>query len=1016
MSMPLTLKNIFKITSGIPILALMFALLYLIYINYEKCIENNNTKALLKEYLALKQLKITIDKEAEVGVLTLDKKNSYNVKIFTSEIQNTNRLIKYVYQENISEDINIFLTKMNKIRQNPKMDSFELLYAPYIDIYKQLNSEIIQKLTKILDHTSQIKSSSLINYMIFSQYIINTMNFQRDYINNLLITNTSLDDKQAKFWIDIVLENTDINPFMLISNDLKSKLYTYMPKEKVNDVFQSYTAIKTKTISDASRGIFDTPYRKWTEVANNKISLLNEYNNILYQNILSDLEEYKNSLVKKIQIYSFLLALCFLFFLGFIISIKNYNHLIKYFTYTIDNLKEKGYLDQKTNLNFDSKKQIQKTFLNIDESIKSMISTINFLQHTNQIKNDLISNIAHEIQAPLQGIISYIDLIDKTSPSILTKNIKEIAQNIFNMAKNIKENRKLENNQILINMSAFLPIQEFEKTTQAFALLALNKDIKFYVFIDPNLSNYINADLIKIKEILINLIDNAIKFTQIGGKIIIRIIKIEDLPKDEIKIEFSVEDNGANINLEKIDEIFVSSLQEDDTNNKKYMSLGLGISKKLAVLMGGDLSIQSSPKNGNKFIFYLQVKEINITMTKNSYNIKIGVLSSCSDYFNNFLEKYLSSLKINVEFFEDINSLKKNTYKFDLIFIRFDDYIGVKSKFDKPIILSANYKILSSIDTNELDQNIFCISEPIKLTQLDKTIQHILSIKKSNPNYIIKNKIEKIDDKFSAKALVLTTNQTMQKLIKYILSYLYIETTIVKSTKELISEYTQQSYDIIFIEIEPAVKFDEHNIKSIIEFEKESKIGHSPIIAIIDNNVKTNDASIKNKGFDEFISQPIKINILSKLLNKLIPEHKIIPNLQLKQPEICYLTENKSIYNKDILIVKKSVLQNTLMKNKFLEFCENIDFVTNLYDFEKHIKEISYKLVIIDSNIPNLNLENISSLLLDRQTNKNVKIKTILMIDNEKNILEKFKNDFSRIIQEDMDINQISMIAKNLIK
>lgn len=1012
MNMPLTLKNILKITSGIPILALISILLYLIYINYEKRIENNDIKTLLKEYSTLKQLKITIDKEAEIGVLTLDKKNIYNVKIFTNEIQKTNRLIKYVYKENISEDINIFLTKMNKIRQNPKMDSFEHLYAPYLDIYKQLNGEIIQKLTKILDYTSQIKSSQLINYMIFSHYIINTMNFQRDYINNLLITNTPLDDNQARFWIDIVLENTDINPSMFISNDLKSKLYTYISREKANDIFKSYTSVKTKTITDASKGIFDTPYRKLTEAANNKISLLNEYNNILYQNVLSDLEEYNNSLTKEIQIYSFLLALCLLFFLGFIISLKNYNHLMTYFTYTINNLKEKGYLDEKTSLNFDSKKQIQKTFINIDESIKSMISSINFLKNTNQIKNDLISNIAHEIQAPLQGIISYIDLMDKTSPNILTKNIKESARNIFNMVKNIKENKNLENNQILINMTDFLPIQEFEKTAQTFALLALNKGVKFYVFIDPNLSKYINADLIKIKEILANLIDNAIKFTQIGGKIIIRIIKIEDLPEDEIKIEFSVEDNGANINLEKIDEIFVSSLEEGNANNKKYMSLGLGISKKLAILMGSDLNIQSRPKNGNKFSFCLQVKEINIPMTKNSYNIKIGALSSCSDYFNNFLEKYLSSLKIKVEFFEDINSLKKNTYKFDIIFIRFDDYIGVKTKFDKPIIISANYKILSSMDANELDQNIFCISEPIKLTQLDKTIQNILSIKKSNPNYIIKNKIEKMDDKFSAKAIVLTTNQTMQKLIKYILSYLYIETTIVTSIKELISEYTQQSYDIIFIEIQPDVKFDEYDIKSIIEFEKESKIDHSPIIAIVDNDA----ALIKNKGFDEFISQPIKINILSKLLNKLIPEHKIIPNLQLKQSEIYYPTEYKSIYNKDILIVKKSILQNTLMKNKFLEFCENIDFVTNFHDFTKLIKEISYKLVVIDSNMPDLNLENISNILSDKQTNKNVKIKTILMVDNEKNILEKFKNEFSRIIQEDMDINQISMIAKNLIK
>ncbi|WP_228568898.1 ATP-binding response regulator [Campylobacter sputorum] len=1010
------MKNTFKIVTSIPLLVLAIIFSYFIYSTYEKLKQNDEMKTTLKEYSTLKQLKTAIVKEAQMGVLTLDKTNSFNVEIFTNQIQKTNRLIQYAYGENLSENINIFLTKTSKIRQNPKLDNFEHLYAPYLEIYRYLNKEILEKLTTLLNYNAPLNINSFINYIIFSQDIITTTNLQRDYINSILITNTPISKNQKQFWLEIAYANTNVNPFILMSTNSKAQMLNIDPNDELNDLFQICSELKLNILFEAQNAEFKTPYRKWTEKTDDKLSILYQYNDIAYQNISTQLQQYEEFLENDIKIYILMLVLCGVFFIELIISLNRRNQIMKYFRYTLDTLKQKGYLDEKINFKFNSKKNIQDAFLNIDKSIKNMAYSISSLKKANQIKTDLLVNIAHEIQAPLQGIISYIDLIEKRYKNVITKNIKENAKNIFQIAKNIKETKNIENNQVLIKNIDFLPIKEFENTAQIFVLLASDKNIEFYVFIDPKLSSYINGDLVKIKEILINLLDNAIKFTHDGGKVILRVIKMDCNVKNEVKIKFSVEDNGGNINIEKIDQIFIETSINKEEYEKKYLNLGLGISKKLATLLGGELIFKNNSKTGNTFDFIINLKDTNINVPLNQYSLKIAVIESKSEEFNKILEIYLRSLGVDCEFFSNVEKLKPQYFDFDIIFIRFDDYMELKIKFNKPIIISVNYYILNSVKEEDMNQNIFYIDEPIKLTYIDKTLQNIISMKKSNPNYIISNKIEKIDDKFNAKALVLTTDVTMQKLIKYMLSYLYIQTTIVTSIKELISEYTQLSYEVIFIQLDPTMQIDEHGIKSIIEFEKENAINHSPIIAITDNIIKRNDESIYGNGFDDLISQPLKINTLSRLLNKLIPQHKIIPNMQLRQAITAHYTKSSNVNKKDILIVKKSILDNNLMKNKFQEFFENIDVATNLDTFKKLIKEISYNVLIIDINLPKLNLDDIEKLLSNPDENANTHIKTVLMIDDKKSILEKHKNYFDNIIYNNTELNQISMIIRNLAK
>lgn len=1008
MNMPFSIKNIFKITVGIPLFILISIFLYLLYGSYENLNKSSELKKIFKEYYTLKQLQSTMHSESKIGVLALSKTDE-NFKNFINRIQKTDNLIKYIYKENLSKDTSAFLDKMKISRQSPNINSFELLYEPYLKINEYLNLEILNKLTDILHHKLYLDIDFFVNYLIYSNNIINKIALQRDYINSILITKT--DPNENKFLLNLTLQNTDMDYFLFATNDLKKEINDKLPQNKIDDLFQKTLDLKMQILFLIQNEKFNSFHKEWTQETDKLMLILSKYNETVYQEISSKIQKYEENIKKEIKLYMLALIIFITLLIIFIVNLKRYDFLINYLKCIVENMKEKGHLNKNINFKFDSKKNIQKSFSNIDISINNMTSDINLLKKINDIKNDLLTNIAHEIQAPLQGIISYIDLIEKTYPNNLTSNIKENAKNIFEIAKNIKKSRNLANNEISLNNVDFIPIKEFEKIADMFSLLATEKNINFLIFIDPQLSNYVNGDLVKIKEILINLIDNAIKFTHNGGKVILRIIKMQSEIENDIKIKFIVEDNGKNINIEKIDEIFIKTHIKDKENEKKYMDLGLGISKELLRLMGGNLKFKSDLKNGSKFYFALNLKDLNIPMPLNKFNLKIAILSSKDEEFDTILETYLSVLGVKCKFFMDFKNIK--SLNFDAIFIRFDDYSDLKIKSNKPIILSANYKILTSLK-EDMDKNIFFIDEPLKFTKISKILQNITCIEKTQKNFIINTKIENINDKFNAKALVLTNDQTMTKLIKYMLSYFCIQTTIVTSAKELIYEYTQLPYDIIFIEIEPNLQMDKNSIKALIEFEKENKINHSPIIAIIDSDAKT--SGIYDKNFDDFVLKPIKTNALQRLLNRSIPKHKIIQDIALKQP--MYADSNKSnvLIKKDILIVKKSVLENNLMKNKFKEFCNNIDIATNIDKFKKFIKENSYKILILDTNLPELNLKDISTLLLNSNENANINIKTVLITNNQNNIKEKYKNRFDKFIDENMEINQISIMLRNLIK
>ncbi|PCH49464.1 MAG: hypothetical protein COC22_06490, partial [Flavobacteriaceae bacterium] len=229
----------------------------------------------------------------------------------------------------------------------------------------------------------------------------------------------------------------------------------------------------------------------------------------------------------------------------------------------------------------------------------------------NLSKSTFLANMSHEIRTPMNAILGYSQLLQDDDN--LTKNQQENLQTInrsgehlLSLINNILDMSKIEAGRITLNLINFNLYELLKEVEQLFALKAVEKNIELSFTIDTDIPKFICADESKIKQITINLIGNALKFTTEG------FVRIYVENNSENKILFKVKDSGKGIAKEEHTAVFKPFEQaQKGTNTEGGTGLGLAISKKLANLMQGDISVESEYGKGSEFFFTFQYSDGN---------------------------------------------------------------------------------------------------------------------------------------------------------------------------------------------------------------------------------------------------------------------------------------------------------------------------------------------------------------------------------------------------------------------
>jgi signal transduction histidine kinase/DNA-binding NarL/FixJ family response regulator/HPt (histidine-containing phosphotransfer) domain-containing protein len=429
-------------------------------------------------------------------------------------------------------------------------------------------------------------------------------------------------------------------------------------------------------------------------------------------------------------------------------------------------------------------------------------------------KGEFLANMSHEIRTPMNGILGFTSLLQKTQMNEKQSHYLDLidtsTQTLLNTVNDILDYSKLESGKFELDTIPVRPIDALKKIGEIFTLKMEEKGIKYTVSIDPILKSCIKIDLLRIQQIITNLISNAIKFTPSGENIHFYsrfLLRNEN----EIKLRIGVKDSGIGIAKAKQNLIFQSFSQADSSITRKYGGTGLGLSicSQLAVLMESELKLLSEEGVGSDFYLDIWVKicnenelqelcnEIQKPIEKLLFDAKI-LLAEDNEINQILFQEILSQYGIQTEVANDgeeaLQKMAKTPYDLILMDINMPNLDGVKAlkiaryqDIQTPIIaLTANAMAGDREKYLELGFDEY-LTKPLDFKEVKRVLVHFLSSNDNDNSSIIESDITLEDDPyFSAqriKAALPFADQILDKLLE---KYLVISVTLLDALTDAV--------------------------------------------------------------------------------------------------------------------------------------------------------------------------------------------------------------------------------------
>jgi signal transduction histidine kinase len=448
----------------------------------------------------------------------------------------------------------------------------------------------------------------------------------------------------------------------------------------------------------------------------------------------------------------------------------------------------------------------------ISKMINELQESKRMADEANRTKSLFLSNMSHEIRTPLNGIVGFTKLLKSTKLDHeqydFVNTIRKSSENLIGVVDNILDISKIESGKIELEKSYFNIMDELENVIEIYAIEASKKDIDFSIWIDPQLSNIlVESDYGKIKQVLINIISNSIKFTDKGGSIAVSIEK-KSLKNDNIEIEFRVSDSGIGISQEQKDRVFDAFTQADDSSMRKYGGTGLGLTISLGLvrMLGGILKLKSELGEGTTLSFILEMNHRVITTEYNYKAMKIAIYSHEDVQkrdSDQCLDKYLQSFKgISTQRFKTfVECQNSKANSFDVLYVHYDEIdkkelqrIVARHNADSQVVLVTKLKNRDeTLDIAPIFSEV--MYEPISFSKIKESIEMLSKNKK--------DKINSSESMFHGlKALVVEDNPINLKMIVKTLENLGINSDTAENGRKSVVMYMKNAYDIVFMDIQ----------------------------------------------------------------------------------------------------------------------------------------------------------------------------------------------------------------------
>ncbi len=510
----------------------------------------------------------------------------------------------------------------------------------------------------------------------------------------------------------------------------------------------------------------------------------------------------------------------------------------------------------------------------------------------NKAKSEFLANMSHEIRTPLNGVIGFSELLLKTPLTEIQTQylnyINESGESLLNIINDILDFSKIESGKLELLIDKKDIYEMVNQVVNVVLYQSQMKDIELLLNIEQGLPKTIFVDESRLKQVLINLLANAVKFTE-KGEIELKVEKLS-IDDKNINLRFSVRDTGIGIPLEKQQRIFDAFTQEDSSVSKRYGGTGLGltISNNILKYMGSSLSLVSDIGAGSTFFFdiklpYEQKGEENID------DFKIKNVLIVDDNKNNriILQQMLAYKHIDSELAENgleaIQMLIKG-HHFDLILMDYHMPIlsgletidKIKEIFKNkdiiaPLIVlhtsSEEHNVISTI--NNKDNTIIPLLKPIKSNDLYAAIKKTLRRSNEYKNTIEYKENDNYDFQSHLKVLLVDDNPVNMVLNNRILTTAIpnVELTEVADGLQALRCCEKKLFNLILMDVQMPVMNGLEATKHIRNLPNYSEV---PIIGITAGNTLEEKEKCLSSGMNDFLPKPIKQSELLDILKKNI--------------------------------------------------------------------------------------------------------------------------------------------------
>ncbi len=497
------------------------------------------------------------------------------------------------------------------------------------------------------------------------------------------------------------------------------------------------------------------------------------------------------------------------------------------------------------------------------------------------MKSDFLANMSHELRTPMNAVIGMAEMaLRKDMSSDVREYLSQIraaGKTLLTIINDILDFSKIESGKMDIIETEFEPLSLIHDITTIMVTRVDAKDVELLIDINPNIPSLLYGDNNRIKQVIINLANNASKFTQ-KGKITLK-FSCRRRSDRYIDFMFSVEDTGIGIKEQDLDKIFQSFQQADSKRNRNIEGTGLGLAicRQLISLMNGSISVKSEYGKGSCFSF-----EIPLKIVEGEPSLKI----QCSDpppafgaleneYADSRLKADMRKLGIKYSRIEDIQNIQsvkehilpvmdQKPFLFvDKVALTDDLLIFVEKNPQLTVVSVNSYSYSSDSDL----PNVLFVKKPVSAMMITAIY--------NNEEYFDEHMGDEIYDFMAetAKVLIVDDNTVNLTVAEGLLEPLGMEIDTALGGKEAIEKISETSYDLILMDhMMPEIDGVE-TTRIIRRFHKE--YDNVPIIALTANAVGGVKNMFLEEGMNDFIAKPIEVHVLINKVKHWLPKNKI---------------------------------------------------------------------------------------------------------------------------------------------